>query len=60
METKVELAEFKLADANRRNEKLVKRIAVLEQERQGTDTSTTSAKSRRNAGGNWNFQSGFC
>lgn len=60
METKMELAEFKLADANKRNEKLVKRIAVLEQERQGTDTSTTSAKSGRNAGGNWNFQSGFC
>jgi hypothetical protein len=38
----VELAEFKLAEANRRNEELLKRIAVLERERQGMDTPKTS------------------
>jgi hypothetical protein len=38
----VELAEFKLAEANRRNEELQKRIAILERERQGMDTPTTS------------------
>jgi len=42
-DAKVELAEFKLAEANRRNEELLKRIAVLERERQGMDTPTTSA-----------------
>jgi predicted RNase H-like nuclease (RuvC/YqgF family) len=41
-DAKVELAEFKLAEANRRNEELLKRIAVLERERQGMDTPTTS------------------
>jgi hypothetical protein len=44
-DAKVELAEFKLAEANRRNEELQKRIAVLERERQGMDTPTTSAQS---------------
>jgi len=42
-DAKVELAEFKLAEANRRNEELLKRIAVLERERQGMDTPKTSA-----------------
>jgi hypothetical protein len=42
MEAKVELAEAKLVMANMRNEKLQNRIDMLEQERQGMNTPTST------------------